>query len=266
MSSETATMNSSKASLSLVPKSETTKSLAPGGWRSMTACPTAATSDVAPGRTPASSSEMPSAAAVATTPAIAAVPSTRLAARAGCGPSRDVRAALLTEPSSRLGVTFACRRSARGLPRRRAASSGPTPGHRAVRSGSAARRRGSGPRRTGPSSSGPAATTWPAAEHERVAEPGRDLLDVVRDQHDRARTGSGGQPGQVGEQRLARPEIEAGGRLVEEQQVRVGHQRASDRGAPPLARRQRPERHGPRRAPARGRRAASRARSRSSSE
>ena len=43
------TMRSSSASLSLVPKRATTKSLAPGGWRSMTTWPTAATSDVAPG-------------------------------------------------------------------------------------------------------------------------------------------------------------------------------------------------------------------------
>ncbi len=52
MSSATATMNSSRASLSLVPNRVTTKSFAPGGWRSMTTWPTAATSDVAPGQEP----------------------------------------------------------------------------------------------------------------------------------------------------------------------------------------------------------------------
>ena len=52
MSSATATMSTSRASLSLVPNRPTTKSLAPGGWRSMTTWPTAATSDVAPGQEP----------------------------------------------------------------------------------------------------------------------------------------------------------------------------------------------------------------------
>ena len=42
------------------------------------------------------------------------------------------------------------------------------------------------------------------------------------------------------EERLARAEVEARGRLVEEQQVRIGHQRPGDRGPPALARRQRP--------------------------
>ena len=61
--SATATMKSSSASLSLVPNRATTRSFAPAGWRSMTTCPTAATSEVAPGNSPASSSERPSAAA-----------------------------------------------------------------------------------------------------------------------------------------------------------------------------------------------------------
>ena len=72
MASATATMNSSSASLSLVPNRPTTKSLAPGGWWSTTTCPIAATSDVAPGRSPARSSETPRAVAVAARPASAA--------------------------------------------------------------------------------------------------------------------------------------------------------------------------------------------------
>ena len=54
-----ATTTTSRASLSFVPNRATTKSLAPGGWRSMTTWPTAATSDVAPGRRPAMSSDTP---------------------------------------------------------------------------------------------------------------------------------------------------------------------------------------------------------------
>jgi hypothetical protein len=41
----TATISVSSASLSFVPKIDTTKSFAPGGWWSMTHSPTAATSD-----------------------------------------------------------------------------------------------------------------------------------------------------------------------------------------------------------------------------
>ena len=79
--SATTTMNSSRASLSFVPNRATTKSLAPGGWRSMTTWPTAATSDVAPASRPASSSETPSAAAVATIPATGAAQSRRAGRR-----------------------------------------------------------------------------------------------------------------------------------------------------------------------------------------
>ena len=111
MSSATATMSTSSASLSLVPKSPTTTSLAPGGWRSMTTWPTDATSEVAPDNSPASSSETPSAVAVATTPATAAGqswPAWRVDTRA----AGDALDGVLTAASWAFDVTFACRASA----------------------------------------------------------------------------------------------------------------------------------------------------------
>ncbi len=71
--SEARTTTTSSASLSLVPNRATTKSLAPGGWRSITTWPTAATSDAAPGSSPAISSEMPRARPAETAPAAAAM-------------------------------------------------------------------------------------------------------------------------------------------------------------------------------------------------
>ena len=77
-------------------------SFAPGGWRSMTTWPTAATSDVAPGRSPASSSETPSAVATATIPASAAGQS-RSGGRGGRqGRADEVPVAVLTGASSPL--------------------------------------------------------------------------------------------------------------------------------------------------------------------
>src|SRR4051794_3727609 len=105
----TTTMNSSKASLSLVPNRLTTTSLAPGGCRSMMTWPTAAISEVAPGSTPASSSEMPSATAVATSPEIAARTSGPGETDTVVAGAREDLAVVLTCPSSALGVTFACR-------------------------------------------------------------------------------------------------------------------------------------------------------------
>ena len=83
MSNATTTMSTSRASLSFVPKRLTTMSFAPGGWRSMTTWPTAATSEVAPGRRPASSSETPSADATARIPASAAGQSRRAVVAVG---------------------------------------------------------------------------------------------------------------------------------------------------------------------------------------
>ena len=58
--------------------------------------------------------------------------------------------------------------------------------------------------------------------------PGRELLDVVGDQHRRRRVGVGGEPGQAAQEVLAAAEVHAGGGLVEQQQLGVGHQRAGD--------------------------------------
>ena len=74
--------------------------------------------------------------------------------------------------------------------------------------------------------------------------------------------GPAGEIGEVGDERLAGAEVEAGRRLVEEEQVRIGHQGAGDRGPPPLAGGQRPVRLIRERADARS---ASRARARARS-
>ncbi len=57
------------ASLSFVPNSATTRSLAPGGWRSMTRVPIATTSDGAPATRPATISPTAMATATETAPA-----------------------------------------------------------------------------------------------------------------------------------------------------------------------------------------------------
>jgi hypothetical protein len=71
MSRDTSTTTISSASLSLVPNRATATSLAPGGWRSITVCPTASRSDGAPGTIPATSSAAAKATSAAATPAIA---------------------------------------------------------------------------------------------------------------------------------------------------------------------------------------------------
>ena len=72
--------------------------------------------------------------------------------------------------------------------------------------------------------------------------PGRQLLDVVGDQHRRGRVRVGGEPGEPAQQVLAAAEVHAGGRLVEQQQLRVGHQRPRDLHPLALALAQRAER------------------------
>ncbi len=89
------------------------------------------------------------------------------------------------------------------------------------------------------SSSAPGRDDLPVAQHERVREPGWDLLDMVGDEHDGRRSWLAGEDGQVVDETLAGAQVEARRRLVEEQQVRVGHQRPGDRRAPALAGRQR---------------------------
>src|SRR4051794_15764936 len=218
----TTTMNSSRASLSLVPNRLTTKSLAPGGWRSMMTWPTAAISEVAPGSTPASSSEAPSATPVATSPAIAARASRpdetdRVVAGAG----EDV-VVVLTRPSSAVGVTFACRHPSPCPPvtpidlDRQAEGTAQDLGRDHV-----AQRTGRDGRAIG--------------QDQRMGETGRDLLDVMRNEDDRRRAGSCREIGQVRDEALAGAEVKAGGRLIEQEELRVGHQGPGDRRPSPLS-------------------------------
>ncbi len=134
------TTTTSRASLSLVPNRATTKSLAPGGWRSMTCWPTAATSEVAPGSNAATSSEMPRARPAAATPAAAA--RTRFAARRAGMPGCSVDAEVLTASWCTSPVTFACRRPGRFRTAReisRGGASAPSSVRRAARRPAAAR-------------------------------------------------------------------------------------------------------------------------------
>ena len=61
-----------------------------------------------------------------------------------------------------------------------------------------------------------------------VREAGRDLLHAVGDQHQRRRGGLGRQPAQEAQQRLAGSEVETGSGFIEEQHLRVAHQRPGD--------------------------------------
>ena len=85
----------------------------------------------------------------------------------------------------------------------------------------------------------------PAVDHlalrqdQAVREAGRDLLDVVGDQHQRRRVGIGGEVRQPRHQFLATAEIQAGRGFVEQQQFGVGHHRPGDQHALALALRQR---------------------------
>ena len=73
----------------------------------------------------------------------------------------------------------------------------------------------------------PALRDHPAPAHQhRVAEAGRDLLDVVGHQHGRGAVGVHREHRQRRHQVLATAEVEAGGGLVEQQQLRVRHQGA----------------------------------------
>ena len=92
------------------------------------------------------------------------------------------------------------------------------------------------------SSSSPAATTRALAQQQPVAEARRDLLDVVRHQDRGRRVRVHGQHGQRRDEVLAAAEVEAGGRLVEEEQLGVGHQRPGDLHPLALALAEGPER------------------------
>ena len=69
----------------------------------------------------------------------------------------------------------------------------------------------------------PAATTPPSRSSCGVAVATRNLLDVVGDQHRRRGVRVGGQRREPVEQVLTATEVQPGGRLVQQQQLRVGH-------------------------------------------
>ena len=98
--------------MSLVPNSDTMKSLDPGGAKSMTADPTAAIGEGTPAIRPANSSPTPSAASAATMPEIAASPRGTVPGARGDGVSARSGWTILTgvtslmRPVSRLRVTF----------------------------------------------------------------------------------------------------------------------------------------------------------------
>ena len=173
--------------MSFVPKRATTKSFAPGGWRSMTTWPTAATSEVAPGRIPAISSDTPSAVSVATAPAIAARTSgwTALFAGPRCGRRarrrghlrilhrhRDIRMSGRSGcPSVRYASGHARPRTRRQPARPRShrprrPAGGALRLHRGRRLGRGHRRRQRGGLRPGPAD--------PAVPQRRVRRPDRD--------------------------------------------------------------------------------------------
>src|SRR5687768_9988367 len=72
-------------------------------------------------------------------------------------------------------------------------------------------------------------------EQQAVREARRDLLDVVRHHDDRGRERARGVVLERLEQRLARAEVEAAGRLVEEHELGVGHDGPGDLHALALA-------------------------------
>ena len=85
------------------------------------------------------------------------------------------------------------------------------------------------------SSSGPGGEHLALTDHQDVGEAGGDLLDVVRDHDHGGGDRVAGEPAEAAYQVLAAAEVEAGGGLVEEQQLGVGHQGAGDQGALALA-------------------------------
>ena len=68
----------------------------------------------------------------------------------------------------------------------------------------------------------------PATQQHGVGEAVRDLFHVVRDQHHHRRLGVVGELGQAAQKVLAAAQVQARGRLVEQQQLGVGHQGPGD--------------------------------------
>ena len=70
-----------------------------------------------------------------------------------------------------------------------------------------------------------------AAHDGHMVEPGRNLLQAVRDQQHGAVGVLGADAAQRPQRQLASAQVQPRGRLVENQQIRVGHQRAADQHA-----------------------------------
>src|ERR1700722_8578164 len=68
----------------------------------------------------------------------------------------------------------------------------------------------------------------PAAQHHGVGEAVRDLFHVVGDQHHHRRLGVAGELGEAAQQVLTAAQVQARGRLVEQQQLGVGHHGPGD--------------------------------------
>src|SRR5580693_2009546 len=68
----------------------------------------------------------------------------------------------------------------------------------------------------------------PAAQQHGVGEAVRNLFHVVGDQHHHRRLGVVGELGQAAQQVLAAAQVQARGRLVQQQQLGVGHQGPGD--------------------------------------
>ena len=108
----TATTVTVSAVLSLVPNSDTMKSLEPGGAKSMTADPTAAIGEGTPASSPANSSPAASATSAATMPASAASPRGATGATVGAaidsvGAGANARVGWLMRAVSATQVTVA---------------------------------------------------------------------------------------------------------------------------------------------------------------
>src|SRR5665648_839922 len=82
----------------------------------------------------------------------------------------------------------------------------------------------------------------PSPQQQGVREADGDLLHVVGDQHHHRRAEVAGQLRQGLQELLPPAEVQARGGFVEQQQLRIGHQRTGDLGARLLALAERPER------------------------
>ena len=168
--------------MSFVPNRLTTKSLAPGGWWSMMPLADRRDERGRPGQEAGHQLRDAKGRGDATIPATPARPAgtgaagSSAAGAAPAGPGSD-RGSVVAGDDRRgpcgAGVSNP-RRSARSVPA-------------IARPRAAARRPRTGLVPQDLASIGPAATARPVAQDERVAEPRRDLLDVVRDEHDRRR-------------------------------------------------------------------------------